>query len=65
MKKKLFTIIATYFLFGNLFAQVNIEYRIEALLKQMTLEEKIGQKNQLHCEDWNKLKEEIEKGYQY
>lgn len=63
MKKKLFTIITTTFLFGNLFAQDNIEYRIEALLKQMTLEEKIGQMNQLHCEDWNKLKEETEKGH--
>ena len=31
----------------------------------MTLEEKIGQMNQLHCEDWNKLKEETEKGHQY
>ena len=39
-----------------------IEKRVEALLKKMTLEEKIGQMNQLHCENMPKLKEEARKG---
>lgn len=39
-----------------------IEKRVEALLKKMTLEEKIGQMNQLHCENMPKLKEETRKG---
>lgn len=36
--------------------------RIEALLGKMTLEEKIGQMNQLHCENFPYLKTETRKG---
>ena len=39
-----------------------IERRVEALLRKMTLEEKIGQMNQLHCENLSRLKEETRKG---
>ena len=38
------------------------EKRIEALLGKMTLEEKIGQMNQLHCENFPYLKTETRKG---
>lgn len=38
------------------------EQRIEALLQRMTLEEKIGQMNQLHCENLPRLKEETRRG---
>lgn len=38
------------------------EKRIEALLEKMTLEEKIGQMNQLHCENFPYLKTETRKG---
>lgn len=40
----------------------DVEKRVETLLKKMTLEEKIGQMNQLHCENMPKLKEETRKG---
>ena len=40
----------------------NIEEQIESLLQRMTLEEKIGQMNQLHCENFQYLKEETHKG---
>lgn len=40
----------------------SIEERIDSLLRKMTLEEKIGQMNQLHCENFQYLKEETRKG---
>lgn len=40
----------------------NIEEQVESLLQRMTLEEKIGQMNQLHCENFQYLKEETHKG---
>lgn len=47
---------------GNPAKDKEVEKRVEALLKKMTLEEKIGQMNQLHCENMPKLKEETRKG---
>lgn len=40
-----------------------IEKRIDKLLKQMTLDEKIGQMNQLHIENTQRVKSEIRKGH--
>lgn len=40
-----------------------IEKRIDNLLMQMTFEEKIGQMNQLHIEDTQRVKNEIRKGH--
>lgn len=47
---------------GNTYKDKEIEQKVEALLRKMTLEEKIGQMNQLHCENMPKLKEETRKG---
>lgn len=47
---------------GNTYKDKEIEKKVEALLRKMTLEEKIGQMNQLHCENMPKLKEETRKG---
>ena len=40
-----------------------IEKRIDSILRQMTIEEKIGQMNQLHIENTQRVKSEIRKGH--
>jgi len=42
---------------------LTVDNRVEQLLSQMTLEEKLGQMNQLHCENWDKLMSETRKGH--
>ena len=62
MKKIIFI---SAFLIGfvtNNFAQQNIEQRINDLLSKMTLEEKIGQMNQLNYSANNRFDERIRKG---
>lgn len=44
-------------------SDANTEKRVNMLLKQMTLEEKIGQMNQLHIENSQRVKAEIRKGH--
>ncbi|UII20692.1 beta-glucosidase BglX [Fulvivirga ligni] len=41
----------------------SVDQKVENLLKKMTLEEKIGQMNQLHCADMDRVNEEMRKGH--
>lgn len=62
--KKLFLLSLVVSVFNYAAAQTDsLENRVEKLLSRMTLEEKIGQMNQLHCENWDRLKSETRKGH--
>ena len=62
MKKIIFISAFLIGLVTNNFAQQNIEKRIDDLLSKMTLEEKIGQMNQLNYSAGSNLDERIRKG---